>query len=265
MKHGDGKIWYENTANYAQDLLSDLNRRTYISGFFESTIREGFQTLGRLETIYRKKGRLPDNLKKAMIERAKTEHFGQVLPMEDIRSLVMKAEAIVRMPCACRWTTGKKEVRCCYGISFGPDPWYKGMDMAYFGPPPDGGLESLSRNEALLQMESLEEYGAIHTIWTLMTPFIGSICNCLPVDCLGLRTMSRIGVETLARAEYVASINEAACTGCGLCSEQCQFYAIETKRPDGRQISVIDPNACFGCGLCRKACPEEAISLIPRA
>ena len=83
-KHGEGKIWYKNAANYANDLLSDIRRRTYIRNFLSSAFSEGFQTLGRLETIFRKKGRLPDAVKTAMINRAKEEHFGQVLPIEEI-------------------------------------------------------------------------------------------------------------------------------------------------------------------------------------
>ncbi|TAN42419.1 MAG: 4Fe-4S dicluster domain-containing protein [Nitrospirae bacterium] len=263
-KHGDGKIWYKNASNYSQDLLSDLNRRRYIGSFFEETIQNGFETLGRLETIVRKKGRLPEQVKRAMAERAKAEHFGQVLPLEEIRDLVMRSATIVRMPCACRWAADKKELRCCYGISFGPDPWYKGCDMSYFGTSPDAGLEALSREEAVGQMEELEAYGAIHTIWTLMTPFIGSICNCSLRDCLAMRTLTGIGVETMARAEYVAQLDEGRCSGCGLCTERCQFSAIDSVVKGGRDIPVIDPARCFGCGLCRQTCPVEALALVPR-
>ena len=121
-KHGDGKIWYRNAANYGMDLLSDLNRRRYIENFLASAFSDGFQTLGRLEVIYRKKGRLPEAVKKALISKSRQEHFGQVLPIEEIRELALKARTIVRMPCACRWDIEKKEVRCCYAISYGPEP-----------------------------------------------------------------------------------------------------------------------------------------------
>ncbi len=54
-KHGDGKIWFKNAANYGNDLMEDLNRRQYIQDFLETTIGEGIISLGRLETIYSKK------------------------------------------------------------------------------------------------------------------------------------------------------------------------------------------------------------------
>jgi Pyruvate/2-oxoacid:ferredoxin oxidoreductase delta subunit len=263
-KHGEGKIWYKNAANYAQDLLSDLRRRKYIKDFLASAFKDGFETLGRLETIFTKKGRIPDRVKSAMINKAKDEHFGQVLPIEEVSELVMKAETVVRMPCACRWNIQKKEERCCYAVSYSPDAWYKEIDMGYFGKAQDEGLESLRPEEAVKQMETMEEHGAVHTIWTMMTPFIGAVCNCSPDDCLAMRTLNRVHVETMERAEYVARIDEAICDGCGLCDMNCHFRAIESITDSGRSIARIDPHKCFGCGLCRMACSQEAISLVLR-
>lgn len=264
-KHGDGKIWYKNSGNYAGDLLSDLRRRGYIENFLETTFRDGFMTLGRLESIFRKKGRLPRAVKSALINRAKEEHFGQVVPIEDIQELVLKAKTVVRMPCACRWNSNKKEIRCCYGISYGPEAWYEGIDMSYFGLMPDAGLESVGHDEAIRQMESMEDEGLIHTIWTMMTPFIGAVCNCSSHDCLAMKTISTIKVETLAPAEYVAVVNEKLCEGCGLCDTVCQFDAISADSRSGRAVVKIDGRKCFGCGLCRRACQATAISLVLRA
>lgn len=263
-KHGDGKIWYRNAANYGDDLLSDLNRRRYIETFLTSAFRDGFQALGRLEAIYRKKGRLPEAVKTALVKKAKGEHFGQVLPMEEIRELVMKSRTIVRMPCACRWDISRKEERCCYAVSYSPDAWYRNIDMSYFGKTQDEGLESLSPETAVGQMEQMEEQGAVHTIWTMMTPFIGAICNCAPEDCLAMKTLSGIRVETMSRAEHVAQVDMSLCSGCGLCDAACHFHAIDSIQLAGNSISRVDPKRCFGCGLCRRVCPEGAISLVLR-
>jgi Pyruvate/2-oxoacid:ferredoxin oxidoreductase delta subunit len=263
-KHGEGKIWYKNAGNYAQDLLSDLERRRYIGNFLTSAFSEGFQALGRLETIYRKKGKLPRAVKAAMVNKAKAEHFGQVLPIEEISEVVSRARTVVRMPCACRWNIEKKEERCCYAVSYGPEPWYNGIDMGYFGKASDEGLESLTRETAIGQMRAMEEQGAIHTIWTMMTPFIGAICNCGPRDCLAMLTLSRTGVETMERAEYVARVEAALCTGCGLCEAECHFKAIDSHKHGGLSHAHIDPLKCFGCGLCRRVCGTKAIAMAPR-
>jgi len=264
VKHGEGKIWYKNAKNYGQDLLSDIQRRHYIEHFLTSAFQEGFETLGRLETIYRKKGKLPQALSNAMVTRAKEEHFGQVLPIEEICDVVLQARTVVRMPCACRWGIGKKEERCCYAVSYGPEAWYKEIDMAYFGKASDEGLESLTPAQAIEQMTTVEAEGAVHTIWTMMTPFIGAICNCSPEECLAMRTLSRIRVETLARAEFAAHVDESRCTGCGACDAQCHFKAISGRPAGGKKLARIDPGKCFGCGLCRGVCSSGAISLVHR-
>jgi ferredoxin len=263
-KHGEGKIWYKNAANYGQDLLSDLKRRHYIENFLTSAFKDGFETLGRLETIYRKKGKLPRAVAAAMVAKAKAEHFGQVLPIEEIGHVVQGARTVVRMPCACRWNIEKKEERSCYAVSYGPEAWYRDIDMSYFGKASDEGLEALTPEAALAQMTAMEEQGSVHTIWTMMTPFIGAICNCGPEDCLAMLTLSRTCVETMERAEYVARVDETLCTGCGLCDVECHFKAIESHQHHGESHAHIDLHKCFGCGLCRRVCSTGAISFVER-
>lgn len=262
-QHGDGQVWFKNAANYAQDLMADLRRRTYIKDFFRSTIEEGIVTIGRLETIYRKKKGLPERVVRQMVAKAGEEHFGQVVTIEEIREIVGKAATVVRMPCACRWAALKKEARCCYSVSYTPETWYQGLDMGYFGTAPDMGLESLTPAAAIAQMEALEKAGAVHTIWTMLTPFIGAICNCQPGDCLGLRTLA-IDVETMYRGEQMAMVDGELCSGCGSCQTACHFGAISASGSGDNCRAEIDFGKCFGCGLCRNHCPTGAISLVER-
>jgi MinD superfamily P-loop ATPase len=51
----------------------------------------------------------------------------------------------------------------------------------------------------------------------------------------------------------VAVIDEAKCTQCGLCQEQCRFNAIHDFK--------VDPVSCEGCGFCSHICPVEAIGM----
>ena len=260
-KHGDGAVWYKNARNYARDLMSDLRRRDYIRGFLDSTIGEGISSLGRLEAIFSKKKKLPDRLVAAMVARAKEEHYGQVVPIEDVRTIVGKAATVVRMPCPCRWAAEKKEKRCCYSISYSAETWHQDLDMRYFGKAPGDGFETLAGPEAIAQMEKLEEEGAIHTIWTMITPFIGAICNCTKEECLGLRTLA-MNVETLGRGESVARADHLLCNGCGLCVAACQFGAITIRMVEGGMGAArVEPGRCYGCGLCRNHCPQGAIRL----
>jgi len=195
-----------------------------------------------------------------MAEKAREEHFGQVVPIEDIQEIVNKAESIVRMPCACRWAAEKKEKRCCYAVSYSPTTWFDGLDLSYFGTAGDEGLETFSASEAISQMQDLEDEGAIHTIWTMITPFIGAICNCANKDCLGLRALA-MDVITLAPAEYTANVDQNLCNGCGLCEASCQFGAISSINASGHTFAQINRLKCFGCGLCRNSCPQNALFL----
>jgi len=262
-KHGDGKVWFKNADNYANDLMADLKRRDYIKDFFKSTIENGVTTIGRLEVLYQKKKKLPPRLTNAMVAQAKEDHFGQVVTIEEIREIVGKAATVVRMPCACRWAALKKENRCCYSVSYSPDAWYKDLDMSYFGMASNEGLEAVSKEAAIKQMEKMEEHNAVHTIWTMMTPFVGAICNCQQDDCLGLRTLA-IDVETMFRGENVARVDEALCNGCGACEDACQFNAVNSKEVSGDYKAVIDLDKCFGCGLCRNSCAQDALTMTER-
>ena len=263
-KHGEGKIWYKNASNYSQDLLSDLRRRKFIEQFLDVTIAEGFKSLLRLEAIIKKRGGLPEPVIKKMLENAKIEHYGQVLPIEEVREVIDRTIDIVRLPCACRWTIDKSDLRCCYGITYHPEAWHKSLDLSYFGQPESDLLDSVSKETAIRQMEDIEHKGAIHTIWTFITPFIGAICNCTVKDCIAMRTHAGIRVETMFRGEYKAVVDEDACSGCAMCMESCQFDAIDGIQESDRYTARIDAHRCYGCGLCRNACDAGAIRLIPR-
>lgn len=261
--HGDGQVWFKNAENYSKDLMADLERRQYVRDFLQETIGQGVVAIGRLETIYQKKKKLPRRLVQQMIDTAKADHFGQVVTIEDIREIVGHAATIVRLPCACRWASMKQDRRYCYSVSYSPEFWYNELDMSYFGKAQSEGLETVTKEQAIRQMEELEQDGAVHTIWTMKTPFIGAICNCTPHDCLGLRTLA-VEVETMFRGEQVAQVDEALCNGCGECQPSCHFGAISSRQSAGRHKATIDPVRCFGCGLCRNSCPMEALSMQDR-
>jgi MinD superfamily P-loop ATPase len=53
----------------------------------------------------------------------------------------------------------------------------------------------------------------------------------------------------------VPSAETGGCTGCGRCSEFCQFNAIVSVR----DTVLVFPNLCHGCGGCILACPEGVL------
>jgi MinD superfamily P-loop ATPase len=59
----------------------------------------------------------------------------------------------------------------------------------------------------------------------------------------------------------VPAVDEARCTGCGICGDACAFNAIV---PVGGSV-LLFPELCHGCGACSLLCPEGVITEAPRS
>lgn len=60
----------------------------------------------------------------------------------------------------------------------------------------------------------------------------------------------------------VATVDEAACTGCGECLTTCPYDAISSYACDTGQKALVSAANCKGCGGCVPVCPEDAIDLL---
>jgi Pyruvate/2-oxoacid:ferredoxin oxidoreductase delta subunit len=192
-----------------------------------------------------------------IVARRKIEHFGQVLPIEDVERVIDLTDSITRMPCGCRFlTTGKTDKRYCFG--FGLDKW--GM-LGRF-PDAASSLEVLDKEEAKRIFRQYDVEGLMHSIWTGVTPYVVGLCNC-DRDCGAYKGYIEMrGAPHFFRAEYVCRVDLDLCTGCRSCMSQCQFGSQFYSSALAKVY--IDPTRCFGCGVCRATCPNDAISLLPR-
>jgi len=266
-RHGEGKKWYLNAHNYAEDLLSDLRRRGFIERFFESPehLRKGEKALRRLDRI---PPFLTRGIRRGITRRQQVRHFGQVVPIEDVETILGFTASVARLACICRHVAFGPEHRYCYGLSLAPHGGeivnlLRGIDPAYLIGPRTGGLEFLTKEEALAAMREHEEEGFCHTVWTFMTPFLAGLCNCALPGCMAMRTTLAHRTPVMFRGEYVATIDESACVGCGECVKICPFEAF---RPHKRKAKArVDPLKCYGCGVCRAVCAKGALALVDRA
>ena len=101
--HGDGKKWYLNAENYSEELLNNLERRK----FFEEFLPEAKNWDGaKIEAGFQKAMQSPAWLRKLIYwyreKRQQRDHFGQVVPLEDLAQVFDLANSIVRIPCICR-------------------------------------------------------------------------------------------------------------------------------------------------------------------
>ena len=269
LKHGEGKKWYLEAKNYSEDLLSDLRRRQVIVDFLSN--KNVVRTRGEL--------RLLEMLSKApsFVQRTvktaygqlyyKRNHWGQVLPIEDVEQIFEFVNSVARVACFCRTVAHNREQRFCYGLGLGPNGGrmgqiLEGLDDSFLHGPDSKGLEYVDKEEALKQMRKMEKKGVCHTVWTFRTPFIGGICNCDRSDCQALTATVTHDLKLMFRAEYVARTNFDRCNGCRQCMRVCQFGAIQYSA--AMEKVSIDPRRCYGCGICRSVCKPKAIRLDDR-
>jgi formate hydrogenlyase subunit 6/NADH:ubiquinone oxidoreductase subunit I len=55
--------------------------------------------------------------------------------------------------------------------------------------------------------------------------------------------------------DFMPWINQADCTGCGVCVEVCPVDSITLENA----VADIDMVTCIHCGLCHDACPVDAV------
>lgn len=267
-KHGEGQKWYLRAENYSEGLLSDLRRRKFIEDFFG-----GPEHLVESESKLERLKQLPSFVRSVItplaVNRQKKSHYGQVVPIEEVERIFGFVNSVVRLPCICRQATVGSEQRYCYGVSMVAQEEsrlariVREIDAGYLTGPDTGGLEELTKQEALASLKELEKKGLCHTVWTLVAPFIGGICNCDRSDCMAMRATVTLRFPVMFRAEYVAEVNPELCNGCRQCMRACQFGAM------GYSIAhekvSIDPRRCYGCGICRASCTRNAIVLAERS
>lgn len=254
-QHGEGQKWYLTMRNYSRELWDQQGREEFADRFmayFEEKFGKPVARLDALRDIplvYR-------FVRRMAINKAKADHWGQVVPIEDVEQIVDMQDSIVRLPCVCRYLTTGREARYCFGVGIDP--------TGFLGKYPDysHSLEVLEKEEAKKLIRSFDKQGMVHSIWTFKTPFIGGICNC-DQDCLAYRIQIKTNLmQVMFRAEYVALVDWDLCNGCKKCVMHCQFGAIRysntTKRP------TIEPMQCYGCGVCRAVCDQGAITMKPR-
>jgi ferredoxin len=253
-QHGEGKKWYLTMENYSKDLLNQNQRRKYAVEFVNGFEKRVPMSMKQLDQIRRTP--LMKLAKPVLTHMQKEDHYGQVVPMEDVEKIFEMVQGAVRLPCVCRRvTTGNMNARYCYGLTMDKE-MMEALDDSF-------SLETLSKEQALDSIRKLDKEGLVHSVWTFKTPFIGGLCNC-DQDCMAYRiTHVRKDYPVMFRAEWVAEIIPQNCNGCRQCMRRCQFGAI--RYSSANKKSFIDPMACYGCGACRSMCQLKAIKLMPRA
>lgn len=254
VRHGDGQKWYLAMKNYSEELLHQDDRIHYMSYFVNTFEKRIPKKLNQLEKLSHTPFR---DIAKPFLKRSqKRDHFGQIVPLEDVEKIFSRLSGISRLSCPCRRVTiGRKHARYCYALTADAQLAAE-IDDSY-------NLEVLTTTEAIESVRTLDKEGLIHSVWTFKTPYIGALCNC-DQDCLAYRiSYSRGYFQLMFRSEYVAKVDLDECNGCRNCMRQCHFGAIRYSAVNKKV--EIDTHQCFGCGVCRSVCHKEAITMYARS
>ncbi|MBU1020616.1 MAG: 4Fe-4S binding protein [Firmicutes bacterium] len=97
---------------------------------------------------------------------------------------------------------------------------------------------------------------------------VAFICNCCSCCCEALVGARRTGFSQTIRSNFIASVTDELCVGCGKCVEVCPMGALsmvsafEVKK--NKKMAVLSPEICIGCGVCVNVCKPNAIEMNAR-
>ena len=75
------------------------------------------------------------------------------------------------------------------------------------------------------------------------------------------RAATVLSKESLEIEGAIAKVEEARCSGCGLCEAVCRYGAIQVGLRDGEPKADVVEALCKGCGTCASSCPAKAITM----
>ena len=183
------------------------------------------------------------------------ESTQQILASEEINKIIDEVDYIALLPCACRTRAEKIGNRKCdHPID---SCLIIGLIGKYFVERGKG--KEISKEDAKKVIEETTKRGLIHITENFEDPgqhfLICSCCTCCCCIYAGLTTLKN--PHAMAKANFVARVNDNECQECHACIDQCKFQAIEVIENGIK----INESKCFGCGLCGVTCPTEKIKL----
>jgi len=172
-----------------------------------------------------------------------------ILPYDDVKKIILGAKHFRVRGCICRVQQDLLGTRKC------DFPIQNCLMLSHVerAPEPD----DLSKEQVLELLDKTEEVGLVHAVSNNIHG-LSYVCNCCGCCCGILRGITDWGIDSsIARANYIARIDDSKCTGCGVCIERCQVGAI--LEVAGKH--AVNRERCIGCGLCVSSCPGEAVGL----
>jgi ferredoxin len=176
----------------------------------------------------------------------------EILPHEELRTLVKSRSKIGVAPCICRREhkmmgegCDRPEESC---LIFG-----RAVDY-YIG---NGIGREITVDEALSILDEAEKNALV--LQPSNSQSITNICTCCGCCCQVLKAYKRHPhPASIVSTPFLLEVKSEDCAGCGDCLERCQMDALSLED----DIIVHDERRCIGCGLCTTVCPSECLLLV---
>jgi ferredoxin len=176
-----------------------------------------------------------------------------VIPTEQVLAILEAATTIALAKCVCRshYKRCDHPVEVCLLLN---DVGNRIVSK--------GHGRHISLQEASAVVKTANERGLVHLSLYRPDHELYALCSCCRCCCHDLQLLLTYDRRDLVvHSDYVAVVDNDACTGCGTCVDRCVFGACQWNHEE----VIHDLSACYGCGLCVTTCPGEAISLHPRS
>lgn len=174
----------------------------------------------------------------------------EIMPLEEVYSIIDNHSSFAVIDCPCRLRAGISGVRECTDK-------YPLHNCLQIGPAAEYiGAKKISKEEAKEIVKQSAEVGLVLATDNT-AKFTSVICSCCECCCGMLRGLTKFdNPRAIAKANFISSIDEDACTACETCVERCKFNAITVD-----DFANVNAEKCIGCGLCAVTCPSDAITM----
>ncbi|HUW49301.1 MAG TPA: 4Fe-4S binding protein [Patescibacteria group bacterium] len=243
-----GLVWYEEEKGKPSFRLAP-----FVVGIYEAQLETMDHELAHLVEEYLANGGAvgimkPQPALHRVIPAQKAVKSELILPYDDVKAILLNSKSFGLRDCVCRVQQKHVGHKCEF-------PLRTCLFFSEYERPPH--RYTISKEEALAFLDKAEEIGLVHTVSNVMKG-VGYVCNCCGCCCGILRGINDWGIEnSVAHANYTATIDPTQCLNCGTCTTRCQVHAI-TQQND---VAVVNKQKCIGCGLCVTSCPNNAAQL----
>jgi NAD-dependent dihydropyrimidine dehydrogenase PreA subunit len=243
-----GLLWYEKVEGQYSFRLAP-----FVVGIYEAQLESMDHELAHLVEDYLSNGGAvgimkPQPALHRVVPAQRAVKSEWILPYDDVKAILMNSKSFGLRDCICRVQQEHIGRKCDFPLR---------TCLFFSSVESRPHIYTISKEEALSFLDKAEEIGLVHTVSNVMKG-IGYVCNCCGCCCGILRGITDWGIEeSVAYANYYATIDPEVCLGCGTCRDRCQVRAISEKNG----VSIVTREKCIGCGLCVTGCPNGAAKL----